>query len=191
MPASTPAVACSVWIRKRAWPLLHLCIIVPSSKCCYMLGARQERRERRVVVDWRRCARCRLLGADSCLLHAAISRDHAETSPAVLLQGFHIAYSLPLISSCGERTLGSNRRCPMTLTDYEMERQRRVEENRRRMEQLGLPQVRPCLGPKSGAAFKNTRSHSLWNLFNCQVTMPPGGLTLPVEQAGEMVAAGC
>ncbi|KAL4423503.1 hypothetical protein ABPG77_003636 [Micractinium sp. CCAP 211/92] len=29
----------------------------------------------------------------------------------------------------------------MTLTDYEMERQRRVEENRRRMEQLGLPQM--------------------------------------------------
>ncbi|KAL4437182.1 hypothetical protein ABPG75_004321 [Micractinium tetrahymenae] len=29
----------------------------------------------------------------------------------------------------------------MTLTDYELERQRRVEENRRRMEQLGLPQM--------------------------------------------------
>lgn len=29
----------------------------------------------------------------------------------------------------------------MTLTDYELERQRRVEENRRRMEQLGLPRM--------------------------------------------------
>lgn len=39
------------------------------------------------------------------------------------------------------RTLGSGKRWTMTLTDYELERQRRVEENRRRMEQLGLPQV--------------------------------------------------
>jgi hypothetical protein len=29
----------------------------------------------------------------------------------------------------------------MTLTDYEMERQRRIEENKRKLEQLELPQV--------------------------------------------------
>ena len=30
----------------------------------------------------------------------------------------------------------------MTLTEYELERQRRMEENKRRLDQLGLPQVR-------------------------------------------------
>ena len=30
----------------------------------------------------------------------------------------------------------------MTLTEYEMERKKRMEENKRRLEQLGLPKVR-------------------------------------------------
>lgn len=49
----------------------------------------------------------------------------------------------------------------MTLTDYELERQRRVEENRRRMEQLGLPRVRALSRAENSAVAFETGAPSV------------------------------